>query len=203
MVIALCRCEKEDPKLVIPPTSPTTPTTPEVPACEKNNSGYITLNNITSCDYLVSVSIEGGDYIYVATANQNATNRIIEMSAGKTLSFKASPKNDNTYPEITWSPFILSQCTEKELYISDKREDCYKKNIGYLTLENNSSDPFNVYIDNLPAWRMEGKTTKTIELSTGSHSIKVLQISGYWFYPTAHDHTATIKACRESTFKFQ
>lgn len=59
---------------------------------------------------------------------------------------------------------------------------------SYITLVNNSSDPYAVQIDNIDYGTISGNNQSTVEVNPGSHHVKVVQQSGYIFYATVKNY---------------
>ena len=58
-----------------------------------------------------------------------------------------------------------------------------------IRLTNNSSNPYSVTIDNIAYPNISGNTTKTYEVNPGTHSVKVVQQSGYTLWATTHTYS--------------
>lgn len=65
---------------------------------------------------------------------------------------------------------------------------------SYITLTNNSSDPYAVYIDDIEYETVSGDASSTIEINPGCHHVKVVQKSGYWFYATVKNYDVSCYA---------
>lgn len=70
---------------------------------------------------------------------------------------------------------------------------------SYITLVNNSSDPYTVQIDNLDYGTISGHNQSTIEVNPGSHHVKVVQQSGYIFYATVKEYDIDCYAGGQAT----
>ena len=86
----------------------------------------------------------------------------------------------------------------------DLRTECQKKNVGYITFTNNSSDPFDVFVNNTLYKQMPGNTyTAKLAYPAGkSYTIKAQQAAGYIFTPTIRTTTFTLNQCDEKSFSF-
>lgn len=64
---------------------------------------------------------------------------------------------------------------------------------GNVILNNNSVNPYKVYINGIYAFDMAGGSSKDLNyIPTGNLTIRVLQISGYVLYPTDETYSLTI-----------
>lgn len=75
--------------------------------------------------------------------------------------------------------------------------------IGTMKLVSTSSNPYEVFINNVKVFNMDGGTTQTIEnVPTGSYSVRVLQISGYVFSPTDNTYSENVNCGQTTTVTF-
>ncbi|HNQ67844.1 MAG TPA: hypothetical protein PKN32_05665 [Bacteroidales bacterium] len=63
-------------------------------------------------------------------------------------------------------------------------EPCEANRTGQLILNNNSTNPYDVYFNGQYQFRMSGGSSKNVDIKEGKCSIYVKQVSGYAFYPT-------------------
>lgn len=99
-----------------------------------------------------------------------------------------------SYRIETQSPMAydeLSKKSQKERSFSLAPGEILQKNITYekgicsFELYNSSSNSYDVYVDNQPAFVMVGGTSIVMRnVVKGEHSVRVLQRAGYLFYPT-------------------
>ena len=68
---------------------------------------------------------------------------------------------------------------------------------GKLKLISTSSNPYEIYIDNVKKANIQGNGTAVYDLTTGIHKVRVLQISGYVLYPT--DKTFNVDITKDNT----
>lgn len=115
-------------------------------------------------------------------------------SAVKALTFKV----DNEVSKIT----RIKDQAWTEAMAEMLAPECQKENIGYLTVINSSSNPYDFYEgDNLIATLKGGSTTK-FKVGIGARSFRAKQVSGYLAYPTVNNRNVTIdSACDEETIK--
>lgn len=80
--------------------------------------------------------------------------------------------------------------------------ECQKEKIGYLTVINKSSNPYDFYQGDKFIQKLEGGSTTQFKISIGTWNFKASQISGYAIYPTVNNRNVTINAyCDEVTIK--
>lgn len=80
--------------------------------------------------------------------------------------------------------FLLSDAVNTySTTISDK---------GILIFTNNSSYPYNVYVNDQILITMDGNSTKSYYYPPANYSIKVVQQSGYFFSPTIKTYNVTL-----------
>lgn len=64
--------------------------------------------------------------------------------------------------------------------------------LGLLTVENQSGDPFDIYVDNEYKGVVNGNSKMDLQLNVGTHQVKAVQKSGYTFYETINNRTVVI-----------
>ena len=79
--------------------------------------------------------------------------------------------------------------------------DCELNNYGILTIENKSSNPYNIYANNNFWFTISGYGTQIFDnLQIGTYYLKAVQKSGYAFYATENIRTVNFTyACQEIT----
>ena len=65
---------------------------------------------------------------------------------------------------------------------------------GYIKMINNSRYPFSIYIDNALKGTLTGGYYSIYHVTPGGHKVRVLQNSGYYFYPTDKTYNFTCNA---------
>ena len=80
------------------------------------------------------------------------------------------------------------------------REDCDYYNYGILNVTNNSTNPYEIYVDGKLATTVSGKTTTTIAVKVGYREFKAVQKSGYLFFPATRESTANVVKCNNYFF---
>lgn len=83
--------------------------------------------------------------------------------------------------------------------------ECQKENVGYFAFDNNSDDPYDIFINNTYYRQQPGNSisSKWIKYPAGkSYTIKVQQASGYLFTPTVKTYNITLNQCDEKTVSF-
>jgi hypothetical protein len=97
--------------------------------------------------------------------------------------------------------FILFGCTSNEPVLTE----CQKENIGYFGFVNESSNAYDIFIDNKYYTQQPGKShsSKWIKFPAGKqYTIKVQQVSGYIFNPTIKTYKVTLNQCDEKEIYF-
>lgn len=64
--------------------------------------------------------------------------------------------------------------------------------LGLLTVENQSGDPFYIYVNNEYKGVVNGNSQMDLQLNVGTHQVKAVQKSGYTLYETVNYRTAVI-----------
>lgn len=73
------------------------------------------------------------------------------------------------------------------------RLDVILKQTGNIRFQNNSTNPYRVYINEAESFDMPGNTFLVrSSVNTGNYSIRVLQISGFAFTPTEETYTGNV-----------
>lgn len=89
---------------------------------------------------------------------------------------------------------ILSLLVAFALLVSCSKEKETPPCTTSLTITNTSTNPYDIYYDNVLLYRMNGGTTQIVEnVSIATHTVKVVQVSGYILYPTEQTFAGTAK----------
>lgn len=100
---------------------------------------------------------------------------------------------------ITLVLSTLFSCQKDESFA----ERCYEEQIGFFTITNQSTNPYDVWIDGQLVGRLDGqKFISDYEVAAGTHSVYVKQVSGYLLFPTEITKSFTLTACQELGFVF-
>ncbi|MDX2195726.1 MAG: hypothetical protein NW207_04855 [Cytophagales bacterium] len=97
---------------------------------------------------------------------------------------------------------LLLSCSKKEEEIIKPR--CETEKWGSLKILNvNSSNPYYIYLDGTYRATVDGRGTITlIELSTGTHTLYLVQKSGYVLAATTYSSSITIAQCSTKEYQF-
>jgi len=79
-----------------------------------------------------------------------------------------------------------------------KKLPCETEDFGTIMIKNNSSFPFNVYLDGIYIDRLYGGASKNYNLKPGQHLIKVIQARGYVVSPKTKTAKVNIFKCADS-----
>lgn len=130
-------------------------------------------------------------YVSFQNNSENATSYSWDFGDG----VKSSSENpEHTYASIGKKRVTLT------VYNGKKSDRSYAEidMTGYITLQNKSSYPFSVTIDNGKYNSLSGNTSRTYSVTPGSHTVYVEQESGYYlwatkktFYPTCYPGNKT------------
>lgn len=81
---------------------------------------------------------------------------------------------------------------------------CVTNNTGAVYFQNNLSDPYKCDIDGSYVGTVQKSSTSTGYTTTaGSVSYKATQASGYYFYPTVYQNSASLSQCGTITITLQ
>jgi hypothetical protein len=74
---------------------------------------------------------------------------------------------------------------------------CEANNTGTITVVNNSTNPYDIWVDNTYQIRLAGRTkSKEISIKEGnSHKLYAKQVSGYVLYPTEKTYMLNVVSC--------
>ncbi len=101
---------------------------------------------------------------------------------------------------LSWILFLiiltisLSSCTDEVT-----KPDCEINKCGWVTISNNSKNPYDFYIDDVFQSRLNGGSiTKSIKINEGNNrKLYVKQVSGYIIYPTEVTTSLNVLRCSE------
>ena len=78
-------------------------------------------------------------------------------------------------------------------------EDC---TYGEVRFTNNSSNPYNLYIDDTYEATISGNAFIEINIIEGQHTGRVEQVSGFLLFPTIETITLNVYGCQQSEWVF-
>jgi|GEM_PF-3400169 len=98
--------------------------------------------------------------------------------------------------------FSCNQIGQNNEEGNKKIRDCENFKYGTIVVINSSKNPYDFYIDNQKACRIEAKSnSQPINISEGNgRSLYVEQISGYIFTPTKRRSVFNVVRCSEYTW---
>lgn len=73
---------------------------------------------------------------------------------------------------------------------------------GTIRINNYASDPYTIYIDGSMVGVMQSHTTSDYTVNTGTHSIRVVQLTGYLYQPQELTGGTVIEGCDTDIFTF-
>jgi len=104
---------------------------------------------------------------------------------------------------IVFMAFCACKKDEYQHPSETEYEECTVLNIGYVTFQCTSDNPYYVYIDGSYCFTISGHSTKKdYHVSAGSHQFKVEQESGYLFYPTVKIFNLNVPVCAHRSISF-
>jgi len=96
---------------------------------------------------------------------------------------------------------FLTSC-EKESTEPEK-PDCEVKKYGTITISNSSSNPYDIYVDNVFKIQMPGGSISTkINIDEGNNrKLYAKQVSGYLLYPTERSSSFNVLSCSDYSWQ--
>lgn len=88
---------------------------------------------------------------------------------------------------------FLSSCSK------DETESCNEATVRFSCT---SSNPYNLYIDNVFQIQLKGGESKTYTIKEGTHKFYAEQVSGYLLFPTTKEENVAIFGCESYTWTF-
>lgn len=73
---------------------------------------------------------------------------------------------------------------------------------GTVRFTNTSNNPYNLSIDGVFKFQLNGNSFRELDLSEGQHQAKVEQVSGYILFPTVKETTLNVFGCQETEWVF-
>ena len=73
---------------------------------------------------------------------------------------------------------------------------------GTIRVNNYASDPYTVYIDGSMMGVLQSHSTSDYTVNTGTHSIRVVQLTGYLYSPDERTGGTVIEGCDTDIFTF-
>ena len=73
---------------------------------------------------------------------------------------------------------------------------------GTVRFTSTSANPYNLYIDGVFKKQIPGNTFSELELTEGSHQVKVEQVSGFILFPTIKEGVISVFGCQELEWIF-
>ena len=92
--------------------------------------------------------------------------------------------------------FFICGCT------TTSKPTCEQNNTFTMEFTNGSSDPYNLYINDVFQSVVDGKTKVTYNIPAGYWSAKVVQKSGYIISATVVNYSNTTEACTSNYIIF-
>lgn len=97
--------------------------------------------------------------------------------------------------------FLLTfAACEKEKEVEDPKSDCEINNYGWVEFQNNNEDPYKVNFNGAYYSNISAYSSKTFKLNDGHYTYKIVQKSGYIFYPTVYEGAVNIVSCDTEYF---
>lgn len=79
---------------------------------------------------------------------------------------------------------------------------CTKDDTGTVRFSNNSSNPYELFINGESKGEFGGLTWRNFDLDAGSYTLKATQVSGYILFPTVKEGQITLKAGESLEWSF-
>jgi len=73
---------------------------------------------------------------------------------------------------------------------------CQTLNTCKINFISNSSNPYNVYVNNVFKFQLAGNTSKEIEVTSLTPTLKAVQVSGYILLPTIKEEQVLVESCK-------
>ncbi|MDR3327086.1 MAG: hypothetical protein LBT04_02990 [Prevotellaceae bacterium] len=97
----------------------------------------------------------------------------------------------------------LFSCNKDRNESSITLTKCQKENVGYLKVNNTTSDSYDLFINDVYKQQIPAHHFVQGTLSAGHvYNVQVRQVSGYFVSPTIKNFSVTINMCDEKTVSF-
>ena len=96
----------------------------------------------------------------------------------------------------------INSC-KKDSSSSSNQSDCEKYKYGTITVSNSSSNPYDLYVNDIYTTTIAGKgITDKIQVNEGNNiKFFVQQVSGYVLYPTTKTTNINVVRCTDYTWQ--
>ena len=98
-----------------------------------------------------------------------------------------------------FSPTLLFLICIALLCSCNKEDECLDATVRFT---NNSSNPYNLFIDGVFQKEISGNTFFELDLLEGQHTASVEQVSGFILFPTIKETTLNVFGCQEIGWVF-
>ena len=105
---------------------------------------------------------------------------------------------------ITCLSLFWCSCEKKSTApLAPAKPDCEANSYGTITVSNSSTNPYELYIDDVFQMEIPGKTiTEKIRISEGNNrELYVIQVSGYLLYPTERTKSLNVISCSDYSWQ--
>jgi hypothetical protein len=99
---------------------------------------------------------------------------------------------------LTLFSLTINSCTKE-----DTRPDCEINKYGTITVSNNSTNPYNIYVDDVFKTQLQGKSISTkIKVNSGNNrKFYAKQVSGFLLFPTEVTTYTNVVSCSDYTWQ--
>lgn len=94
---------------------------------------------------------------------------------------------------------VVAGCEKKD----ESKQECETNKTGTITISNSSSNPYDIYIDDVYKMRLNGKVVSNpIDISeVNNRKLYAEQVSGYVLYPTRKTDYFNVVRCSDYSWQ--
>jgi len=120
-------------------------------------------------------------------------NPAINCCINSDVETKLNDLNKRVQTELDKFDVVLENAFNNATEEYNSVPDCERNQYGILTIENQSSNPYNLYNGDNLLITLKGKQTTEVQIPVGTNYLRAVQVSGYFSTPTINQRTVIVE----------